>query len=377
MAEFTNLYHASEVLRHVLETRISQPPSGGVLVAPPPDTNTTNEEIRISLLWVTEHATHRSDGPLRNHDGTTTPPPSTLSLFVLVTTYGEGPSKNADGAHRLLGEVARVLHAEPTLSLPMAGLPGNSGMGKLHVALVPVTPELVEKLFAPLQIKHRPFLFYEIWPVQLRSLLPPGAPTPVVAPGGIRLSGPTTDPRPVLSRVVPSTQAAGGFLRLDGAFTSPVDAVFIGSTRLAGASLVALDPQRSVGVALPAGLPAGVHKVSVAAGPLQSDALDLRVVDPGQRSLDVPQALAHAQGAPLVLTGWDLGSADLVYVWPDGGVFSPADVRTFVPSAVASGSITVALSGLPRGDYRIAARVDLGSGAPAQFTPYIVLELTP
>lgn len=379
MAVFTNLYHAGEILRHIVLTQIA--PANGVLVAPPPDTVTTNEEIRVSLLWINEQATHRSDAPHRNFDGTTASPPTSLSMFFLITAYGDGPGGNADAAHRLLGEVVRIFHTDPVVTLPLAGLAGNSGVGKLGVTLVPITPDLMEKLFSPLQIKHRPFALYEVSPVQLTSPLAPGAPSPVVAPGGIALAGPTTATRPVITRLVASTLAEGGALRIDGVFSGAVDAVLVGSTRILAAGVTVVAAGRSIRVALPTGAPGavlpGVHRVSVVTGTLQSDPVELLVVQAGQWTLDGPAALTHAQWAPLVLTGQGLLDADLVYVWPDGGIRAPTDVRTFAPSLVAAGSITVLLSGLPRGEYRLAARLALGPGVAAQFTPYVVLEVGP
>lgn len=381
MAVFTNLFHVSDALRHILHTRIG--PSNGVIAAPPPDTLSTIEEIRVSLMWINEQPAHRNDAPHRRPDGTSEQPPATLSVYYLITTYGEGPLKNADAAHRLLGEVVRLFHAEPVISFPIAGLAGNSGEGRMGVTLVPMTPESMEKIFVPLQIKHRPFLLYEVGPVQLKSPVGPGAPGPVVAPTGIRLSGPTPTKRPVLSRLVPTVQAEGGFLRIDGVFDAQVDAVLVGSTRIPSANIDVLRPGSSIRVALPTGGPGavgpGVHRVSVVTGNLHADPAELFVVNAGQWTLDGPAATTHAQSEDLVLTGQGLDNADAVYVWPDSGIRAPSDVREFIPppDGVTATSITVKLDGLRPGEYRVAARINPGAGVPAQFTPYVVLEITP
>lgn len=381
MATFTNLYHASEVVKHVLETKVIPAPVNGVLAAPPPDAIIVTEEIRVTLLWLNEQPSHRNDPPHRNFDGTMTPPPATLSLFYLVTTYGEGPGGDANGAHRLLGEVIRVFSAEPTITLPIPALPGNSGEGKLHVTLVPPTPDLMEKLFSPLQIKHRPYALYEVSPVQLKSTLATGAPMPVVAPGGLALSGPAPSQPPLISRVASLTQAEGGYLRVDGVFPTAITSVWVGGVQIVAPDLTILDPRRSLRVKLPTGganpvLP-GQHRLSVASGNLHSEAVEVRIAPAGTWTLDGPATLSHSQAAALVLTGQGLDTADLVYVWPDAGIFAPTDVRTFAPGLVTATSVTVLLSGLPTGQYRIAARIDLGAGVARQFTPYVVLEVTP
>jgi Pvc16 N-terminal domain len=379
MAVFTNLYDASDVLRYILDSQIA--PANGVLVTAPPDTISTTEEIIVSLMWLTEQPTHRNDPPYRNYDGTMTPPPATLSVFYLITTYGEGPAKNADAAHRLLGEIVRIFHTQPVVTLPLAGLPGNSGVGDLEFRLVPMTPDVMEKILLPLQIEHRPFVVYEVGPVQLKSLLRPGPPTPVVAPGSIVLSGPAPTPRPVLSRLVPFIQAEGGILRLDGPFSAAVTAVIIGLTRIPQANITVIGSGNAVNVTLPTVGPdavvPGVQNVKVETGNLQSDPVELLVVSAGQWALDGPPTLTHSQTAALVLTGQGLSNADMIYTWPESGIRAPTDVKTFVPSMVTATSITVMISGLMTGEYRVSARINLGQNVPAQFTPYVVLGITP
>lgn len=378
MATFTNLYHATEVIKHVLETEIIPAP-GSVVAGPPPDSVLTTEEIRVSLLWVNEQPTHRNDGFIRSADGSTAPPPATLSMFFLITGYGEDQAHNADGAHRLLGEVLRLFHAHPTVQLPIAALPSNSGKGKLGVALVPLTPDLMEKLFSPLQIKHRPFLLYEVGPVQLLSTLPAGPVAPVVAPGGVRLAGPTTATPPLLTRLVPTALAEGGYLRIDGAFPTPIDALWIGNRKFTTFDVI--DAASAVGLALPtvgpSAVPPGVHRVSVSSGTLASAQAEMLVVPAGTWSLDAPNVLTATMGAAFQLTGQNLASVSRVYVWPDSGIHAPSDVVLVPGPVVTATTVDFTVPTVPRGVYRIAAEISLGPGVPVQFTPYVTLELTP
>ncbi|MFO0589356.1 MAG: Pvc16 family protein [Polyangiaceae bacterium] len=379
MATFNNLYHATEVLKHILETQIVPPPTS-VLVGPPPDSAVTTEELRISLLWVNEQPTHRNDGLLRNPDGTQTPPPASLSLFVLITGYGEDMAKNATGAHRVLGEVLRVFHAAPEIQMPIVALPTNSGKGKMGVSLVPLTPDLMEKLFSPLQIKHRPFLLYEVSPVQLVSLLPDKPVAPVVAPGKVMLSGPTTATPPIITRLTPRTLAEGGYLRVDGQFSNPITTVWIGSRRFDTGSFDVIDAGRAVGLALPTGgldpvLP-GVTRVSVVSGQLASEPAELRVVPAGSWSIDAPNVLSVAKGASLTLAGQGLSNAAFVYVWPDAGIFAPTDVRKVGGLVKTPTSVQFTVPNVPVGQYRIAVEIDLGPGVPIQFTPFVTMEIT-
>lgn len=381
MATFSNLYHATEALKHVLLTRIVPPPS--VLAAPAPADIPATEEIRISLAWINEQPSHKNDGYHRNHDGTHSPPRASLSVFFLVTTAGEDLTSDALTAHRLLGEVVKLFHAEPVIELPIAALPNNSGNGKLNVTLVPMTPELMEKLFAPLQIKHRPFALYEVWPIQLESPLLPTPASPVVAPHGLRLDGPTVASPPSLSRLVPTTVGAGGFLRIDGVFPSPVDALWIGThkfTALTVPPLVTIDAQRSVGLQLPTAgpdaIPPGVHRVSVVSGKLASNPTEVRVLPAGQWALEGPMVLQHSRAVPLVLQGSSLDQASQLHVWPESGIRVPSDVRQLAVVKTPT-SVEADVSTLPAGVYRFAVEIDLGPGVPVQFTPYVTLEITP
>lgn len=374
MAQFTSLFHVGEALAHFVRARLGLD-FGQVLVGPPRDeVLDTTRHLRITLLWTNPQGNHRNDVPERNPDGTRVPPPLSLTAHYLFTTYGNTVSEESVGAHELLGDVMRVLHDEPRLSLPLADLAGR-GEGKLDVTLVPLAPELVEKLFGPLQLKHRTFALYEVGPVQLKSLKEMLAARPVVLPGGVRLAEPTPlRSRPVLRRVVPSAQAAGGRVRLEGSFPTQPTHVQVGTRTFEGADLQVLAAERAVSVVLPADLSPGIHAVSLSAGKLSAEALPLEVQAAGEATLDAPSALTHSQSADLVLSGQGLADAVEVVAWPDTAVQAPSEVVKLPLAAPATATqLTVAaasLAGLSRRTYRLTVRV----GAH-RFTPPIVLEV--
>ncbi len=374
MAQFTSLFHVGEALAHLVRARLSLD-SGLVIVGPPrEEILDTSRHLRISLLWMSPQPHHRNDVPERNPDGTRVPPPLSLTAHYLFTTYGNTVSEESVGAHELLGDVMRVLHDEPRISLPLADLPGR-GEGNLDVTLVPLAPELIEKLFGPLQLKHRTFALYEVGPVQLKSLKAMLASKPVVVPGGVRLAGPVVvRTRPVLRRVVPSVQAAGGRVRLEGSFPEPPTRVHVGTLTFKGADLQVVDVERAVNVVLPAGLLPGLHSVSLSTGNLSAESLPLEVQAAGEATLDAPSSMTQSQGADLVLSGRGLSGAVEVIAWPDAGVQSPSEVVTLPLAATATASqLTVAaasLAALARRAYRFTVRV----GAH-RFTPPVVLEV--
>lgn len=377
MALFTSLYQVGEVIAHLLRKRLPMTDTE-VVVGPPRDAiGDPKRHLRLTLLWVNEQPTHRNDPPERNADGTRILPPLSLTAFYLLTSYGNTSQEESVEAHETLGEAMCALHDEPELSLPLTSLP-LKGQGTLGIQLVPLTPELLEKLFGPLQIKHRPFALYEVGPAQLRSQKKALAARPVVAPGGARLTGPTVRERPTLQRIVPSTQGAGGRVRLDGVFPGAAAGVRVGTTVFEGPTLQVIDGGRSVRIALPTSFPEGVHAVSITAGGLASEPLELRVVAGTEARLDGPSVIERSKGQPLVLSGSGLAQTVEVVAWPDDGVQSPADVVPLpLASPATNGQLTIApasLGALSERAYRFAAR--LGAGA-YQFTPYVVLKVTP
>lgn len=375
MAIFTSLYHVGEVLAHRIITQLALA-ADDVIVGPPRDSVLdTKKQMRVTLLWASEQPTHRNDPPLRTAGGELVSPPLSLSATYLLTTYGNTPTEESIGAHELLGDALRVLHDEPELALPLPGLT-DRGEGKLGIALAQLTPELVEKLYGPLQIKHRTFALIEVWPVQLASLKAAQAAGPGVTPGGTHLSGPGASARPALRRVVPSTQGAGGRIRLDGDFPAAPTRVWIGDTLIQGGDIDVIDAARAVSVVLPDtgpdAIPAGVHKVRVAVGELPSEPLQIQVVAADEPTLDGPAALAHDRAADLVLSGRGLSGAIEVLAWPERGVRAPSEAVTLPLAGPATAtSITVAsaaLSALADRGYNLAARV-----GDHRFTPAITL----
>jgi hypothetical protein len=380
VATFSNLYFAGDAFRRAIEQRVQQAGIPSVLVTPPKPTSGTTPLVTVTLLMINEEGTHKNDPPLKNPDGTVSPPPTTLSATYVVLTEGQTSQGDLADAHQYLGEIVRSFHDAPFLDLQALGFPTTQGEGRLHVALVPMTPDLMEKVFTPLQAQHRPFALFEVWPIQLRTTLPLGEPSAVVRPGGVNLGGPTPTARPQLEQVHPRRVALDRFLRLDGTFTKPVDAVAIGARVLTGAALGAIPGiglDRSVRVRIdPATFGTGRHRVHVLTpGNLSSNDEEILIEPATAPSIDAPDVASYAQGGPLVLTGAALALATRVFAWPDAGVSHPSDVHVF-PAVAAANSVTTTFTNLTPGTYRVTAEITPGPGLPVQFTPYVLLEVT-
>ncbi len=397
MATFDRLDQVGLALAARLGDEIT--PSDGVRFAQPNEQPTATESIRVSLLWVTPQPFHRNDPWVRGSSGAPEPPPLILSAVFLITTYGESTDSETTRSVEFLGHALRVFHSTPTLSLP-GDTSAALGDGRLNVAIVPIELETMEKVYTPLQVRHRPWALIEAGPIQLAHLSDAQEQPPVVLPGGIRLGGGldaggatyagdvTPISRPVLERVTPSQIVADGEIRIDGGTGGrDVERAWVGGEEVTAVTLLEDGVWR---LTVPTALGTGVHKVRIEVGvastdpPVQqSESLDFEVLEAGYPSVDAPAATTHSIAGNLVLTGADLGSADAVLVWPDAGISRPDDLVTITTVTAAAASVTVAaadLASVAQEPCRIVVRINRGTGSGGQplytYTPYVLLEFT-
>lgn len=370
MGRFQNLSQVGLVLADVIESAI--PAGTEVLLNVPLDNATAAAPaVRISLLWTSPQPGHRNDLPEREPDGTLAPPPPTLSAWYAVTTYGMTDEQDAIGAHDLLGQIIRAFHIQSTLELPIDGL----GQGRIHVAQVPIDPDLNEKIWGALQVRHRPWVLFDVGPIQVLRTDAPGAVQPLVHPGGIRLGPVDAAARPRIIRVSPEQVGVGGRVRLDATYTGAPTRVTVGQTRIIPPNIAALEDGGPVLVTLPGGVAEGAYDLTLTgAGNVASDAVTLTVLDATRVFLNAPATLRHSRANDLVLTGRNLGAGAVdVMFWPDTGVSVPTDVVTV--SGTATGTdITIPsanLAPLRNTTYRISFQFSTHG-----FTPYVLLEVT-
>ncbi|HND32329.1 MAG TPA: hypothetical protein PLA94_20135, partial [Myxococcota bacterium] len=220
----------------------------------------------------------------------------------------------------------------------------------------------VERVLSPLQVRHRPFALYEVGPVLLQHLAPPVAAPPLVLPGGPRVVGPSVLGALHLTGLYPTLSAAGGLLRLTGSWAA------LPQVRVAGQWRTPSAEGGDLLVSLPDPLAPGSYGVELWLAGQCSEVRSVRV-DPSLPSLDAPVA---APPGPLLLTGRQLGMVSRIAVWPEAGVRAPTDLR-FVSATLTFGGLTVDLSGVPAGSWRLAA--EWPSAGRTEYTPYIRLEL--
>ncbi len=386
MAVFANLHHVGEVLVQMIEDNLPAAPTGTVQVGPPLETATgAAEDIRLTLLWVTPQPTHRNDRWERKPDGGLLPPPITLSAFYMITTYGSA-SDDPIRAHELLGNVMQVFHSEPELQLPLAALP-DAGDGPLTVVQVPTAADLLEKVYAPLQLKHRPWVLFEVGPIQLPHQSADRPPAPVVRPGGINFGEVEVLGRPQVLRVTPAQQGQGGRVRVDlelrgrtlenlviEGIATPLASL---TPLVAGQSYVLTLPNTLPNVVAPGGRSLRAEVGSVMDPPRQfSQRATLTVLDPSTPTLDAPNVATHSLAGPLSLSGRELAATEELLFWPDAELSVPTQIKSVLgpsatPTSVVATAAELATAGLTPGTWRISARV-----GDHVYTPYVLLELT-
>jgi hypothetical protein len=389
MARFANLHDAGRALASHLRRNIA-PALNDVLAAPPLENAASpGEALRVTLLWVTPQPTHRNDTWVTGDDGQRRAPPLSLSAFYIITAYGTAGTGESTQAINRLGQALQVLDRSPVIEMPLADDPGTAavdpvpGEGRLTAVVVPVAADLMEKVFTPLQMRHRPWALVELGPVQLEPLAAPLPGPDVVAPGGVRLTGPRPIARPAIRALSPARLGAGRRLRLDTVEAGDAETLRLGGVtfRLVDAPAAAdeiarPDESGRVFAIYPNGQPEGAIDAVLSGPGGASDPVPLTIVAPTLPALDAPSR-PLAPGEDVVLTGDSLDPTEHVFLWPDRGIQAPAEVIERAPDALAPGQITltrVALdaAGLRPQTWRVAVRV-----GPNRFTPFVLLEVTP
>lgn len=338
------------------------------------------EGVRMTLLWVTPQPTHRNDPPHRNALGAIVPPPLTLSAYLMFTTYG-GDADPAT-AYELLGSILRVFHETPVLALPIDGV----GEGEITLVHVPTAADLMEKVFSPLQLKHRPFAIFEAGPIQLRPLAPAASSMPPVKPGGIGLDV-TVRPPPTIVRVTPERQVPGGAVRIDlGLGSAALGLVTVAGDPVASAPIPGSAAVRAI---VPPTIAGEAAPIAARTNPLPGQWTErhvLGILPSAVATLDAPNFAVVSTAIPAItLDGRGLASASVAMVWPDHGTPGDGDVRELVLASATPTSVSItgaelaaklpatatrrSLLGMP---LRLVVRLASGT-----FTPYVLVEVTP
>lgn len=156
--------------------------------------NTEGDQVNLFLYQTLPDAAWRNqDIPRRVHPGETAQPPLPLTLYYLITAYGE--EDNDIKSHLLLGKAMSVLHDYPALGADEIksatdGVDDLKDKANLHeqverirITLQPLTFEEISKLWTTFQTHYRTSAAYQVSVVLIESVRATRSPLPVLRRG--------------------------------------------------------------------------------------------------------------------------------------------------------------------------------------------------
>ncbi|MBB3191875.1 DUF4255 domain-containing protein [Halomonas cerina] len=294
--------------------------------------------------------------------------PLWLVLRYLLTAYDDGKESDSTLAHELLGEGMLALQELNYLQPPATEVALVDNPEPLKLSFDTGDSELLSKLMQGTDEKYRLSVPFQVRPVMVFSMEPPGY-APLVTSIGADDNGPTVLPTlgPVLTSVEPEVFAAGDAFEVLGQdLTGEMDEICLGNTCFG----ITAAPAGRLRTTLPLapGLSAGSHTITA-----------VRTL-PGGRRMHSNAVLGHllptvtdaSPVTPLTPEGGGELSGDLTITGrllggPDDEIFVAfygADgVATMVEGTgtTAQTNLTVSVSAeqaLPAGPYRILLRVN-------------------
>lgn len=166
------------------------------------DGDSSRNQLNLFLYHAEPNAAWRNmDLPRQVRAGETGRAPLALTLYYILTVYGQGDSELV--AHVLLGTAMRILHDHPALSrddirtaLALSEL--DAQFERVRITPQPVSLDEVSKLWTGFQSEYRLSAAYQVSVVLIESLRSPKAPLPVLRRGAedrgaavVAASGPT------------------------------------------------------------------------------------------------------------------------------------------------------------------------------------------
>lgn len=155
--------------------------------------NSTGEQVNLFLYQTLPDAAWRNrDLPRRVRPGETAPPPLPLTLYYLITAYGD--EDNDIKSHALLGRAMSVLHDYPVLGATeikdatsgdadLKNTTLHEQVERVRITLQPLTFEEMSKLWTTFQTHYRTSAAYQVSVVLVESMRTANMPLPVLRQG--------------------------------------------------------------------------------------------------------------------------------------------------------------------------------------------------
>lgn len=263
MSASTAIGMVGESLKTLLEEEMSVTPAAPVTLLAPDETG-ASRRINLFLYRVQENAFFKNKDweVSSSNPGRIRPPPLSLNLYYLLTPYAQNdPQTGNTSAHEILGEAMRVLHENP--AIPGEHLdPGLAdAREQIKIMQMPLDLDEISKVWSTFSTPYRLSVAYEISLVQLDQSegRERDMPTRISSIGVPNVGAPFSVPK--VTAISPLSGAAGTTITLSGENLAGWRAyVDIGTERVADGVEITAD---SLDVAVPAGLPAGFHRLRV------------------------------------------------------------------------------------------------------------------
>lgn len=166
-------------------------------------------QVNLFLYHVEHSAAWRNtDIPGRVRNGESGHPPLALSLYYIITAYGQ--DKNEIIGHLLLGKAMSIMHDHPLLgreeiehAFAVAGL--HDQIERVRITPQPISLDEVSKLWTGFQSQYKLSVAYQVSVVLIESKRPSRTPLPVLMRGqgdrGVLVQPFVTPPFPLIESV--------------------------------------------------------------------------------------------------------------------------------------------------------------------------------
>lgn len=174
------------------------------------DTNKDKNQVNIFLYHIENNAAWRNrEIPGRVKNGETSKPPLGLTLYYIITAYGQ--DKNEIIGHLLLGKVMSILHDHPVFSkeeiesaFPDSHL--HEQAERVRITSQPISLDEVAKLWSGFQTQYKLSVAYQVSVILIESKRSSRTPLPVLTRGvgdiGVSVLPYVLPPYPTLQSIV-------------------------------------------------------------------------------------------------------------------------------------------------------------------------------
>ena len=362
--------------------------------------NSTGEQVNLFLYQTLPDAAWRNrDIPRRIRPGETAQPPLPLTLYYLITAYGD--EDNDLKSHALLGRAMSVLHDYPVLGATeikdatsgdadLKDTTLHEQVERVRITLQPLTFEEMSKLWTTFQTHYRTSAAYQVSVVLVESMRTAIVPLPVLRQGEqdrgpevvagslpfieelrIPLTGQFNTLDDVRSaRTLPNAQITDQIAILGANFSGGQARVRLTHAFLPGVQVdlppLALNDE-TITFQLP-NLPVGFYKVAVIVSRTnERDRFSNEVILAVAPTITISPTSALAAGA-ITLT---VTTVPQIALTPRASLLFNNKEVTPEPRAAAADPFVFKLGIVPAGDYVVRLRVDGVDSIPIDRTSQI------